>query len=166
MRMTQDVKRERLIVKHNPETCGHCVTAESVDVERFTALLPSRDRPAEAARRASHAPDRVDHLGVSDQFKNVAIAGAIAIGVGAGQIEAHSPSVGEDQLTLAMAIGQRGNQRTGIDGIPLLRLRREDRGHAQKLRKGHDQKIRRARHKNQLVTGLSMRVQLRTTLHG
>ena len=129
-------------------------------------LLPCRDRPAEAARRASHAPDWVDHQRVPDQFKNVAIAGAVAVGVGAGQIKAHSLSVGEDQLTFATAIGQRGNQLTGIDGIPLLRLRREDRGHAQKLRKGHDQKIRRASHKNQLVTGLSMRVQLCATLHG
>src|SRR5713101_1744597 len=119
MRMTQDVKRERLIVKHNPETCGRRMTAESVDVERFTALLPRCDRPAEALRRASHAPDRVDHQGVPDQFKNVAIAGAVAIGVGTGQIESHSLSVGEDQLMLATAIGQRGNQRTSIDGIPL-----------------------------------------------
>src|ERR1700693_796840 len=156
MRMSQDVKCEMLIVKRVLETCGHCMTAESVDAERFTALLPRCDRPAEAARRASHAPDRVDHQGVPDQFKNVAIAWAVAIGVGAGQIEAHSPSVGEDQLTLATAIGQRGNQRTGIDGIPLLRLRREDRGHAQKFRKGRDQKIRCASHKNQMVTGLSM----------
>ena len=56
------------------------MTAESVNVERFTALLPRCDRPAEAARRASHTPDRVDHQGMPDQFKNVAIAGAVAIG--------------------------------------------------------------------------------------
>src|SRR5437879_7698235 len=166
MRMAQDVKRETLIVKRLPETCGHCVTAELVEAERITALLPRCDRPAEAARCASHAPDRVDHQGVPDQFKNVAVAGTVAIGVGAGQIEAHSLSVGEDQLTLATAIGQRGNQRTGIDGIPLLRYRREDCGHTQKFRKGHDQKIRRASHKNQLMSGLSMLVQPCATLPG
>ena len=76
-------------------------------------------------RRASHATDWVDYQGVPDQFKEVVIAGAVAIGVGTGQIETHFPSVGEDQLTLAMAIGQRGNERTGIDGIQLLRLRGE-----------------------------------------
>src|SRR5437016_13296230 len=117
MRMAQDVKRETLIVKRLLETSGHCVTAELVDAERFTALLPRCDRPAEAARRASHAPDRVHHQGVPDQFKNVAVAGAVAIGVGAGQIEAHSVSVGEDQLTLATAIGPRGHQSTGLAGI-------------------------------------------------
>src|SRR5207237_1414887 len=99
-------------------------------------------------------------------FKNVAIAGAVTIGIGTGQIEAHSPSVGEDELALAMAIGQWGNQRTGIDGILSLRLRREDYGHIQEFRKGSDQKIRRARHKNQLVSRLSMRIQPGATLHG
>ena len=91
------------------------MTEKSVNVERFTALLPHRDRPAAAARRTGHAPDRIDHQGIPDQFKKVVIAGTVAIGVGTGQIKAHSLSVGEDQLTLARTIGQRGNQRTGID---------------------------------------------------
>ena len=164
MRMAQDVKRKTLIVKREMEACENCTTVESVNVERFTALFPCRDRPAKALGRSSHAPDRVDHQGVPDKFKKVVIAGAVAIGVGTGQIETHFLSVGEDQLTLAMAIGQGGNQRAGIDGIPLLRLRGKDRGYVQELRKGLDQKIRRAGHKNQLVPGLSMRVQLRATL--
>src|SRR6185295_3561707 len=104
IRMTQGVKRYE-----------SCTTAESVTVEHFTVLLPRCDRPAETLRYACHATDWVDHEGVSNQFKNVAIAGAVAIGIGTGQIEAHYPSVGEDELELATAIGQRGNQRPGID---------------------------------------------------
>ena len=164
MRIHQAVKRETLIGRHEPETCGNCMTAESDNDERFTVLSPRCDRPAAALRRARHAPYRVNHLGVPDQFKNVGIAWAIAIGVGASQIEAHFLSMGEDQFTLATTIGQGENQRAGIDGIPLLRFRREDRGHVQELRKGHHQKIRRAGHKNQLVTGLSMLLQPRATL--
>ncbi len=50
-------------------------------------LLPGYDRPTSALRRAGHAPDRVDHQGMSDQFKQVMIAGAVAIRIGAGEIE-------------------------------------------------------------------------------
>src|SRR5437879_12560185 len=95
MRMAQDVKRETLIVKRLLETSGHCVTAELVNAERFTALLPRCDRPAEAARRASHAPDRVHHQGVPDQFKNVAVAGAVGNRVGASQRDAASVRGGQ-----------------------------------------------------------------------
>ena len=146
------------------ETCGQGMTAESVDDARFTALCPRGDRPATALRRARHAPDRVDHQGEPDQFKNVGIAGTVSIGVGPGQIEVYFLSMGEDQFTFATAIGQRGNQCTGVDGIPLFRLRCEDRGYIQEFRKGDDQKIRCASHKNQLVTGLTMFLQSRTTL--
>ena len=79
--------------------------AESVDDERFTALCPYCDRPATALRRAGHAPDRVHHQGEPDQFKNVGIAGTVAIGIGPGQIEVHFLSMGEDQFTFATAIG-------------------------------------------------------------
>src|SRR5512141_2038676 len=106
MRMSQGVTHETLIRKHVPELWGSCMTAESVNVERSTALLPRRDRPALPARCARHSTDRVDHQGVPDQFKNVAIAWTVAIGIGLGKIEAHLLSVGKDQLTLAMAIGQ------------------------------------------------------------
>ena len=61
MRIHQAVKRKTLIVRREPEPWRHSMTAESGDVERFTALLPRCDRPPEALRRASHAPDRVDH---------------------------------------------------------------------------------------------------------
>jgi hypothetical protein len=39
-RMAQDVKHEMLIVKREMEACENCMTAESVNVERFTALFP------------------------------------------------------------------------------------------------------------------------------
>ena len=42
------------------------------------------------------------------------------------------------------------SQCTGVNGIPLFRLRGEDRGYVQEFRKGDDQKIRCASHKNQL----------------
>ena len=116
--------------------------------------------------RASHASDRVNHLGVPDQFKNILIAGTVAIGIGIGQIKAHSLSMGKNQFALAPAIGQWGNQRAGIDRILLRGLRRKDRGHVQKLRKGRDQKVRRASDKNHLVSSLSMGVQFCPTLYG
>src|SRR5262249_12754126 len=47
-----------------------------------------------------------------------------------------------------------------------LRFRREDCGHVQKLRKGYDQKIRRPSHKNQLMSRLSMCLQLGAPLDG
>src|SRR4029077_12800406 len=94
------------------------------------------------------------------------IARAVAIGIGTSQIEAHAPSVGEDKLALATAIGQWGYQRAGIDGVLSLRLRREDCVHVQEFRKRYDQKVRRPSHKNQLVPRLSMRVQPGATLHG
>ena len=73
-------------------------------INRFRSF-PMYDRPIPLPRRARHAPDRVDHQGMPDQFQNVVIAGAIAIGIGAGQIEAHFLSMDKDQLTLARAIG-------------------------------------------------------------
>src|SRR5678815_3728334 len=87
---------------------------------------PYCDRPAKALCRASHASDRVNHLGVPDQFKNILIAGTVAIGIGIGQIKAHSLRMGKDQFALAPAIGQWGNQRAGIDGILLRGLCRKD----------------------------------------
>src|SRR6185295_3157757 len=115
MRIIQDVNREAIIVKSVLETGGYCMTTKrSVGDSRFTALLPQCDRPTSLLCRAGHAPDRVDHQGVPDQFKNVSVTWAVAIGVGAGQIEIHFLSVSEDQLTLATTIGQRRNQCTGI----------------------------------------------------
>jgi phosphoribosylaminoimidazolecarboxamide formyltransferase/IMP cyclohydrolase len=159
-----------------------CATDESArDMRRFVGGMLVQDRDllgfpesslstvTETAPTAAQMADLKLAWLCCKHVKSNAIVLAkdgMVVGVGAGQIEAHFLSVGEDQLTLARAIGQRGNQRTGIDRIPLLRLRREDRGHAQKLRKGRDQKIGRTSHKNQLVTGLSMRVQLRATLLG
>src|SRR5262249_61650840 len=72
--------------------------------------------------------------------------------------------MGKDQRALATTIRERGHQGTGIDSIPLLRLCCEDRGHTQELCKGHNQKIRRAGHKNQLVSGLSMLLQSPETI--
>src|SRR5262244_323642 len=95
IRIGQDVKRPS-------ELNGPAERA--VNVEGFTSLFPSRDRPALLLSHASHAADWVYNLGVPDQFKNVAIAWAVAIGVGPCQIEMPIFGMGEDQLTLAMPI--------------------------------------------------------------
>jgi len=121
-------------------------------------LFPSRDGPAKAFRRACHAPDGVYYQGVPNQFKNVAIAGAVAVSIGISQIESSVSRVGEDELTLATPVGQRRNQSAGVDGTLLFRLRREDSGHVQELRQGDDQEIGSACHKNELVARLSMRL--------
>ena len=76
------LRRETLIVKRLSER--YSPDEQPVNVERFTSLFPSRDRPAESLRGTSHAPDRVDDQGVPDHFKEVVIARAIAIGIGAG----------------------------------------------------------------------------------
>ena len=103
---------------------------------------------------------------MSNQLKKVVIAGAVAVRIGPGEVEIHCSSVGKDQLALATAIGQGGNQCTGIGGILLFQLCGEDRRHIQESRKRFNQEIRRASHKDQLVAGLSMGIQLRTTLLG